>query len=75
MTKRILCLLLAIVMVLGVLPAMGTVAFAAAVDFLAIYDSQGYYVPLGSVFTMEVGQSESFGIQVFYADGSAIDAE
>lgn len=30
MTKRILCLLLAIVMVLGVLPAMGTVAFAAA---------------------------------------------
>ena len=44
-------------------------------DFLAIYDSQGYYVPLGSVFTMEVGQSESFGIQVFYADGSAIDAE
>lgn len=45
MTKRILCLLLAIVMVLGVLPAMGTVAFAAAVDFLAIYDSQGYYVP------------------------------
>ena len=75
MTKRILCLLLAIVMVLGVLPAMGTVAFAAAVDFLAIYDSQGYYVPLGSVFTMEVGQSESFRIQVFYADGSAIDAE
>ena len=70
-TKRVLSMLLALVLVLGMLPVG---AMAASVESLELFDDVGGCIS-GGVIALNAGDSVSISAEVIFADGTTSAAE